>query len=385
MRYFLIAGEASGDLHAGELIDALRSEDSSAEFQFIGGDKMANSANCTPLIHYKDMAFMGFVEVIKHLPQITHILKEAKAAIKRYKPDAVILIDYPSFNMNIAKFAHKLNIPVYYYIAPKVWAWKEWRVKSIRKYVKRLFSILPFEREFFNKHNYSVTYVGNPSVEQIRRDITDMPPRSELLESLDLNIETPLVTIMPGSRLSEIKCNLPEMLRSVSDLTDIQVVIAGAPAIEMEFYNKVLEQIDCSIKPKIIFSYGYELLKYSVAALVTSGTATLETAIIGTPQVVCYRGSGSKFTYNLFKRFISVSYVALPNLIADKLIIPELLMHHCTTENIKTELTPLLTDTPKRRAMLDGYATMNAILGDSRCSEVTATEIWKDLNNNKQL
>lgn len=384
MRYFLIAGEASGDLHAGELIRSLRAEDTNAEFKFIGGDKMSEHSECEPLIHFRDMAFMGFSEVIKHLPQIAQFLKTAKTEISTFSPDAVILIDYPSFNMKIAKYAFNLNIPVYYYISPKVWAWKEWRVKGIRKYVKRLFSILPFEREFFHKHNYEISYVGNPSVEEITNVMRQMPSREEFISKNNLNAKDKIITLMPGSRRAEIANNLPEMIRSVAGFGGVQVVIAGAPAIESEYYSTIIDSMQGD-KPKykVIFNNGYELLANSVAALVTSGTATLETAIIGTPQVVCYRANNSRLTYWFFEKVLSVRFISLPNLIVDRAIIPELILHHCNAERMTKELEPLLTDTTARRDMLNGYAQMREILGDSNCSELTAKEIYKDLQQDE--
>ncbi|MFI3239183.1 MAG: lipid-A-disaccharide synthase [Bacteroidales bacterium] len=380
MRYFLIAGEASGDLHAAELIRALRMVDADADIQFIGGDKMAEFAGCKPLIHYRDMAFMGFVEVVKHLPQIARILKSAKRGIDNFTPDAVILIDYPSFNMKIAEYAFKRKIPVYYYISPKVWAWKQWRVKGIRKYVRRLFSILPFEREFFQKHNYEISYVGNPSVEEITTKMAKISTREEFLNAYQLDAELKVITLMPGSRRAEIANNLPEMLKSVAGFKDIQVAIAGAPAIEKGYYTEMINSISGD-KPTttIVFDNGYELLKYSVAALVTSGTATLETAIIGTPQVVCYRANNSRLTYWFFEKVLSVRFISLPNLIVDRKIITELLLHNCNAERMKQELEPLINDTAERSDMLNGYAQMRDILGDSNCSEMTANEIYKDL------
>ena len=344
MKYFLIAGEASGDLHAGRLIKAIRKNDDNASFAFFGGDCMEHAAGCRPITHYKEMAFMAFSEVLRHLPTILGNMKRAKMAIAEFRPDALILIDYPSFNLKIAKYAFNIGIPVYYYISPKVWAWKEWRVKSIKKYVKNVFSILPFETEFFARHDYRVDYVGNPTANEIAEAMLTMPSKEEFFRANGLDNNRLTVALLPGSRLGEIRNNLPLM----------------------------------ALGMKIIYDAAYPLLAHSQAALVTSGTATLETAAIGTPQVVCYRANGSKLSYKLFEHILKVRFVSLPNLIADKEVVPELLLHLCNPDNIAAHLAPLLADSPERSAMLDGYKTVRQRLGSNDSAE-TARQLIADL------
>lgn len=383
MKYFLIAGEASGDLHASQLIASLKIKDKDAGFRFLGGDLMAQSANTAPIVHYRDMAFMGFTDVIKHLPQILRYMKTAKNAIRAYNPDAVILIDYPSFNLRIAKFAKNLNIPVYYYISPKVWAWKEYRVKSIKKYVTRLFSILPFEPKFFMKHNYKVQYVGNPSVEEVHETLTGAPSRKDFLKSFDIDPEKEIIALLPGSRRSEITNNLPEMLKATHSFPEYNVIIAGAPGIAEQFYSHVIKTEGSYDVPKVIFNRTFELVKHSRAALVTSGTATLETAIVGTPQIVCYRGNASKLLYAMFEIFLKVKYISLPNLIAGSEVVPELILYRCTKANIIDKLGPILAHSPKRDAIIEGYALVKKELGDKKCADTTADEIIKNLTRNE--
>lgn len=384
MKYFLIAGEASGDLHASQLITSLKSADKNAGFRFLGGDLMAQSANTAPIVHYREMAFMGFTDVIKHLPQILRFMDTARNAIKSYKPDAVILIDYPSFNLKIAKFAKKLGIPVYYYISPKVWAWKEYRVKSIKKYVTRLFSILPFEPKFFKKHNYEVQYVGNPSVEEVYEKLMGAPSRTEFLRSFNIDPQKEVIALLPGSRRSEITHNLPEMLKATHSFPEYTVIIAGAPGIEEQFYSHVIKTEGSYDVPKVIFDRTFELVKHSRAALVTSGTATLETAIAGTPQIVCYRGNSSKVLYAMFEAFLKVKYISLPNLIAGYELVPELILHHCTKANIVDKLGPILAHSPKRDAIIEGYSFVKKELGNKKCAETTAAEIIKNLTQSNE-
>lgn len=373
MKYFLIAGEASGDLHAAQLIKAIQDTDPKAEFYFLGGDIMAENAGIEPLIHYRDMAFMGFSEVIKHLPQILKTMRLTKRMILSFKPDALILIDYPSFNLKIARFAHRLKIPVFYYISPKVWAWKEYRVKAIKKYVTHLYSILPFEPKFFAKHSYEVKYVGNPSVGEIAEILDNAPPQEKFIKAHNLDSQKPIISILPGSRRKEIINNLPEMLKATHSFPDYQVVIAGAPGIEAKFYHTVIKTEGSYDIPPVLFNETFNLVKHSRAALVTSGTATLETAIIGTPQVVCYRMNASKIVHTFFSHILKVKYVSLPNLITDAPIVPELLLHHCNKENIASTLEPLLAHSPKRDAMLEGYKKMSEILGDYDSATNVAT------------
>lgn len=373
MKYFLIAGEASGDLHAGRLIKALREGDHNASFAFFGGDQMEHAAGCPPIVHYKDMAFMAFAEVLRHLSEILGNMKRARQAVASFRPDAVILIDYPSFNLKIAKFAHSLGIPVYYYISPKVWAWKEWRVKSIKKYVRKVFSILPFETEFFARHDYRVDYVGNPTANEIADAMRSLPAKVDFLKNHNLDLDKPIVALLPGSRLGEIRNNLPLMAEAVGRFSGVQSVVAGAPSVDRGFYETVVPGMN------IVYNAAYPLLAHSQAALVTSGTATLETAVIGTPQVVCYRANGSRLSYRLFEHILKVRFVSLPNLIADREVVPELLLHLCNPDNIAEHLAPLLGDTAERRSMLDGYAAVTRRLGDTDSAITAATQLLKDL------
>lgn len=384
MKYFLIAGEASGDIHASQLIKSLRKHDTEAEFAFFGGDLMADAAGIVPIVHYRDMAYMGFVEVIKHLPTIMGFLKTAKRCIDEYHPDALILVDYPSFNLKVAKYAYSQNVPTFYFISPKVWAWKEFRVKQIKKYITELYSILPFETDFFEKrHSYHIEYVGNPTVKEIAEAKASFSDKATFCNSNGLSIDKKIIAVIPGSRRKEICDNLPTMIRACKKFDGIQVVIAGAPSVPAEAYHKVLSDKGCRTDYPILFGKTFELVHHAQAALVTSGTATLETAIIGTPQVVCYRMNGSALIYNLYKRMLKVKYVSLPNLIVDAPIVPEMLLHHCNTENVANELKLLLTDTQQRRNMLKGYAEMAHRLGTSDCTDEAAKRITDNLTRTK--
>ncbi len=371
MHYFIIAGEASGDLHGSQLISALRDNDPEARFTVIGGDKMAAASATTPVIHINDMAFMGFSEVLRNLRKIFGNLSLAKRAFDEARPDCLILIDYPSFNLKMARHAARSKTPVYYYISPKVWAWKTWRVKDIRRYVRRLFSILPFEPEFFSRYGCEVSYVGNPSVEEIDAMRATLPSRAEFIAANGLR-DRQLIALLPGSRVGEIRCNLPVMDAVVKRFPQYRAVIAGAPGIGDEVYRRY------SALP-IVRESTYALLASSRAAIVTSGTATLETALLGVPQVAVYRSNGSKLAYNLMKRLLKVSYVTLPNLIASRTIIPEMLLHECTVDNVAERLAAILPDRPPRSEMLEGYEEMRRILGSSQAAVATAREITADL------
>lgn len=373
MKYFLSAGEASGDLHAAALMSALGEIDNGAQFAYLGGDLMQKASGCVPVIHYREMAYMGFSEVLRHLPQVLGNLSRAKEAIARFAPDCLILIDYPSFNLKLARHAHSLDIPVYYYISPKVWAWKEYRVKDIKRYVRKLFSILPFEVEFFRKHGYEVTYVGNPSVEEIEQRAMALGTREQFVKRHNLPAK-PLMALVPGSRQGEIRNNLPIMLDVAKRFPQFEVVVAGAPGIDRNTYNRYTDV-------HVVEGETFELMKHASIALVTSGTATLEAALLHTPQVVCYRANGSKFSYHLFKHILKVNYVSLPNLISDKEIVPEMLLHHCNPEEIAAEVEKILPDLPGRAMMLDNYSFMRARLGESNAAHTTATNIFNDINN----
>ncbi len=377
----MIAGEASGDLHAANVIKSLKKLDSSAEIRFFGGDLMAKEAGRDPELHYDRMNVMGFSEVIRKLPVIMRNLKQAKALLREFRPDALILVDYPGFNLKMAKFAHKLNIPVHYFISPKVWAWKEWRVKKIRKYVNRMYSILPFEVGFYKKHNYEVTYVGNPSVQEIAWSIGHIPPKKHFMERQGLDDPRPIIALLPGSRRGEIRNNLPLMIAAAKRFPDFQYVVGAAPAVPEKFYREIAQDPGL----KVVFGATHTLLKYSQAAVVTSGTATLETALIGTPQVVVYRANGVKLSYKIMEKLLKVKYVSLPNLIVGNSIVPELLVHNCTVETIARDLSPLLQPSPRRDWQIAGYRTMQRKLGNSVASEYVAELIADSLGVTEQM
>lgn len=375
MKYFLSVGEASGDIHAAALIDALRHTDNAAEFVYLGGDLMHQASGVAPLIHYRQMAYMGFSEVIRHLPQVLGNLRRAKESLEKSRPDALILVDYPSFNLKLARHAKKLGIPVYYYISPKVWAWKEYRVKDIKRYVRRLFSILPFEVKFFKKHDYDVTYVGNPSVEEIEHRMKTLPNRQAFLDAHQLP-DRPILALVPGSRQGEIRNNLPIMVEVAQRYPQFQAVVAGAPGIDTDTYRRYADL-------PVVTGATFELMRHAEIALVTSGTATLEAALLQTPQVVCYRANGSKLSYKLFKHILKINYVSLPNLISDKAIVPEMLLHHCNADEVSHEVDNILPQSEGRKLMIENYCQMRQILGDSNAANATAEAVYNDIKNLK--
>ncbi len=378
MKYFISAGEPSGDLHASRLIEALKVNDKDARFAFLGGDLMAASAGCPPLIHYREMAFMGFSEVLRHMPQVITNLRHAKAAIADEKPDALILVDYPGFNLKLAQHACGLGIPVYYYISPKVWAWKEHRVKALKRYVKEMYCIFPFEVDFYRKrHDYSVTYVGNPSVEEVDKKVRKIAPREQFLKSHALP-DKPIIAIVPGSRKSEIKNNLMIMELAAALYPEYQTVVAGAPGIDLEYYGYYITP-----GTPILTDSTFELMYHAKAALVTSGTATLECALLNTPQVVCYRSNGLKLAHTIMSKILKVAFVSLPNLIANRRIVPEMLLHQCTPELVGRELGNILPGRPGYDNQREGYRLMREILGESDAATTTATAIIHSLRSGK--
>ena len=376
MKYFIIAGEASGDLHASHLMASLKQEDAHAEFRFLGGDLMAEQAGCQPIIHYRDMAYMGFMDVVKHLGKILGFLGTARRAIDEWQPAALILVDYPSFNLKVTKYAHNLGIPVHYFISPKVWVWKEWRVKDIRRYVDHMYCILPFEPDWYAERDYKATYVGNPTVQEVAQASKDFPDFSGFIAQYGL-ADRPIIALVPGSRVREIRDNLPLMLKAAARHPEYQAVIAGAPSIDDRLYAEVIG--DQAVP--VLRDATYPLVHHARVALVTSGTATLETALLGTPQVACYRFNGSKWSYNFYRRLLTGKYVTLPNLITDEPVIPELLMHLCTVDSIDSHLTQLLGDTPERQAMLDGYGRLAERLGTEVCTATASHLITQSINN----
>ncbi len=372
MKYFLIAGEASGDLHASHLIESLKQLDPEAQFRFLGGDMMSAQAGTQPIIHYRDMAYMGFADVVRHLGKILGFLGTARRSIDEWQPAAVILVDYPSFNLKVAKYAHNLGIPVHYFISPKVWVWKEWRVKDIRRYVNHMYCILPFEPDWYRERDYKATYVGNPTVQEVAQASKNFPDFAQFIEEFGLP-NKPIIALVPGSRVREIRDNLPLMLEAAARHPEYQAVIAGAPSIDDSLYRDVMGNQAVSV----LRDATYPLVHHARAAIVTSGTATLETALLGTPQVACYRFNGSKLSYNFYRRLLTGKYVTLPNLIVDEPVIPELLMHLCTVDSIDSHLSQLLADSAERTTMLDGYQRLAERLGTDVCTE-TAARLIKD-------
>lgn len=377
MKYFLVAGEASGDLHGSNLMAALKKRDANAEFCFLGGDLM--QAQGGRLVkHYREMAFMGFVPVLLNLRTILRNMKMCQEEIIKFQPDVLILIDYPGFNLKIAKYIKThTQIPVYYYISPKVWAWKEYRVKSFKKYVDEMLSILPFEVEFYKKHNYHIDYVGNPVVDAVANFRDEN--KDDTLEKfiVDNNLDyKPIIALLAGSRQQEIKDNLPAMLDAIASFKGYQAVIAGAPGIEPDYYKKYIG----TKSSKIIFGQTYRLLKYSQAALVTSGTATLETALFRVPQVVCYKTPIPHIVYWVFKNLLHTKYISLVNLIADRVVVQELFSKFFSVDSIRAEASKLLNDSAYRNKMLSDYDEIIGILGKPGASERAANIIIKKLN-----
>ena len=362
MKYYLIVGEASGDLHASRLMQSLKKFDEAAEFRFFGGDLMQNVGG-TCVRHYKKLAYMGFVPVLLHLPAIMKNMKFCKEDIVKWQPDVVILVDYPGFNLKIAKFVHKnTKIPVYYYISPKIWAWKEWRIRAIKRDVKEMFSILPFEIDFFErKHNYKIHYVGNPTAEEVatfKNQYTET--KADFCSRNDLQNDKPIIAVLAGSRKQEIKDNLPSMLEAASRFEDYQIVIAGAPSIDSACYEQFVSKYDA----KVIKNNTYELLSHATTALVTSGTATLETALLNVPQVVCYETPLPSLIRFAFKHIIKVRFISLVNLIADREVVQELFADRFKIRNIANELYRILPGQPYRETMLAEYEQMKEKLGD---------------------
>lgn len=356
MHYFISAGEASGDIHAAQLIKGLREVDKEARFTFLGGDLMAEAASTEPLIHYRDMAFMGFCEVIRHLDKVLRNLRVAKEAVVNERPDALILVDYPSFNLKVAREAVRHGIPVFYYISPKVWAWKEGRVKKIKRYVKRMLSILPFEVAYYrDKHGYDIDYVGNPTVKEVDEKLSSLSSQEGFRARHGIVGDKPILALVPGSRVGEIRNNLPVMAEVARRHPDMLPVVAGAPAIDRELYGRY-----CDFK--VVDNDTFELMAHAKGALVTSGTATLEAALIGVPQVVCYRANGSRISYNIFKRILKIPFVSLPNLIANKAVVAEQLVHLCTPELVDAELSKVLHGGSGHDAQQLGYKEIREAL-----------------------
>mgnify|MGYP000571525865 FL=1 len=377
MRYYVIAGEASGDLHASNLIRGLRSQDPEAEVRGWGGDLM-QEAGCEIVRHYKDTAIMGFVAVLKNLKKLKGNIRACCEDIQTWKPDVVILVDYAGFNLRIARFAKCIGIRVFYYISPKLWAWNTGRVKQIRKNVDRMYVIFPFETDFYKKYNYKVQYAGNPLVDAIH----DRPFQNETFSDfVQLNglSGRPIIALLAGSRVQELKFVLPQMLKMVRHFPDFEFVIAGAPSMKDSDYAAYVGDMGV----KIIYGQTYRLVKQATAALVTSGTATLETALLKTPQVVCYSGEGGAFSYWLFKTVVKVKYISLVNLMLDREVVKELLMQKLNEKNLLAELSRIIYDEDVRQKMTADYEEIIERLGKPGASDRFAKLMIEDIERDR--
>ena len=381
MKYYLIVGEASGDLHASHLMQSLKAQDEEAEFRFFGGDMMT-AVGGTLVKHYRDLAYMGFIPVLLHLPTILQNMKRCKQDILQWQPDVVILVDYPGFNLNIAKHLHRQRLKanreqpkIYYYIAPKIWAWKEYRIKNIKRDVDELFSILPFEVPFFEqKHDYPIHYVGNPTAQEVREFL------SAKSQQPTANSQKPTIALLAGSRKQEIKDNLPAMIEATQHLIgDYDIVLAGAPSIPKDYYLPFLE----GSSVRLVMNETYPLLSQATAALVTSGTATLETCMFRVPQVVCYNTAFAKLFGFLKRHLLSVRYVSLVNLIADREVVRELVADAFSVDAIRRELNAILPGGNQREQQLADYEEIHRRLGDSQAPDVAAQLIINLLNGHR--
>lgn len=376
MKYYLIAGEASGDLHASNLMRAIKNTDPQADFRFLGGDLMKQVGG-TLVKHYREMAFMGFIPVLMNLRTILRNMQVCREDIRQYQPDVVILIDYPGFNLKIAKYVKTvLHIPVHYYISPKIWAWKQYRIKDFRKYVDHLYSILPFEPAFFQRLDYQVDYVGNPSVDSVSNYQQQESIGKSTFFRMNRLADKPILALLAGSRKQEIRDNLPVMLRVAAQFPEYQPIIAGAPGIDPAYYQ---QYTDGSVR--ILFQQTYPLLQHSDVALVTSGTATLETALFRVPQVVCYYVPAGRLASFIFRHFFHTPYISLVNLISGKEVVQELFGERFSEENITTELKRIIHDKTYRETMLQNYDEMIRILGKPGASARTAELIVKRIKH----
>ena len=375
MKYYLIAGEASGDLHASHLMQALKQRDAAAEFRFFGGDLMT-AVGGTRVRHYRELAYMGFIPVLLHLPIILRNMKMCKQDIAQWKPDAVILIDYPGFNLKIAKFVNRWRVTlhpspsIFYYISPKIWAWKEYRIKNIKRDVDELFSILPFEIEFFEqKHHYPIHYVGNPTAQEVREWLRvngGVSPSTILLQPFP---PPSTIALLAGSRKQEIKDNLPAMIEATRHLAgQYDIVLAGAPSIEPDYYRQFLTGTNV----RLVVNQTYPLLAQATAALVTSGTATLETCMFRVPQVVCYETPLPRLIGFLKRHILKVKWISLVNLIANREVVRELVAETFSVENIRNELEAILPGGDRREGMLSAYEEVHRLLGDSNAPDEAA-------------
>ena len=381
MKYYLIVGEASGDLHASHLMRELKRLDSEAQFRFYGGDLMkAEGGECVK--HYREMAYMGFIPVLLHVRTILRNMSYCKKDILSWQPDVLILVDYPGFNLEIAKFVHAHTaVPVYYYISPKIWAWKEYRIKNIKRDVDELFSILPFEVDFFeDKHHYPIHYVGNPTLDEVEQFKSGYNvPFSDFCAEFHLD-DRPVIALLAGSRKQEIKDNLSLMIKAASVFSDrYQLVLAGAPNIEKDFYGQFID----TDKVKVLYGQTYPLLSHATAALVTSGTATLETALFNVPQVVCYYTACGKFVSFLRQHLLKVPYISLVNLVADEEVVVELVADGMTVDNLTENLRDILPEGRRRLKQLDGYRKVRLRLGDVGAPVKAAEQMYHLLGSSR--
>ena len=374
MRYFIIAGEPSGDLHGSKLMQGIVSEDNNAEFRFCGGDRMVDVGGKEGLVkHYKDMSFFGFVQVLKNLKTIFSQIDECKKSIEEFNPDVIILIDYPSFNMRIAKWAHKKGIKVYYYIAPKVWAWKEWRVKSIRKYVDKVYTIFPFETEYFKGKGIQTTFCGNPLVDDIEQMRSKLPSREHFIAQNDLD-SRPIVALLAGSRVSEIKSNLPDMVALAKQFPEYQFVVTAVPWIDKSIYDNYLQGA-----VKYVCNQTQQTLAHAEAAIVTSGTATLETALMGIPEMVVYHVPK---LYEVLRPYVlKIPFISLVNINLGREAVRELVCAKLDIDDATAELRSILIGGSKREKMVQDFTELSELIGGSGASQRFAAEIVKTLKN----
>ena len=369
MRYYIIAGELSGDLHASHLMRSLKEEDAQAEFRFFGGDLMKKQGG-ELVLHYKEMSYMGFLEVAAHLPKILSKLRFCKTDLKQYQPDVLILIDYPGFNLRIAKYAKSIGLKVVYYISPKVWAWNTSRVRTIKKVVDKMFVIFPFEKEFYKRYDYDVTYIGNPLV-----DIINSRNKNDNFLSDHSLDDRPIISLLPGSRKQGIKKILPIMLQLPEKFKNHQFLVGIAPAMPLEDYKKIISETNSGSEIKLIHDQTYDMLSHSEAAVVTSGTVSLEAAILNIPQVVCYKSS--KVSYKIAKSVIKVNFISLVNLILNKEVVKELIQDDLTIEQLVIELNQIREGSLERARILSDYNELNQMLhsGDKTASGLAAKGI----------
>jgi len=387
MKYYLIAGEASGDIHASHLMAAIRKEDAGAQFRCFGGDMMAEQG-AELVQHYRDLAYMGIIPVLRHLPTILRGMKRCQEDILRWQPDVIILVDYPGFNLKMARFVKQhSSIPVYYYISPKIWAWKEYRIKDIKRDIDALFSILPFEVQFYEKHHYPIYYVGNPSVDEVDAFLREHPVDAEGFRRENSLDERPIIALLAGSRKQEVRDNLLRMIEAAKPYSkDYQLVLAAAPGLDDEFYEEILQMVNAKWqngKCKIVRNQTYRLLQHSTAALVTSGTATLETALLRVPQVVCYYMKWGRLASFARRLILKIPYISLVNLVADEEVVPELVAEQMNPGEVRRHLASILPGGSAREAQLQGYARMAARLGEPGAPMRAAKQIISKLNQSK--